>query len=173
MRTSVLLVLAAWLFASSRCWEKDCRFRILSAINQDIDSQDFARAAAELEDAAVNAAFVKLYDSYLQYDSDIADRVDHDSHAGVFRQAETSYEKAFVEKVLKVHAVDIDKKVALVAYHYTGACCYWMTPCISIKVGGLAKMNIPDIDEDPKIIALSFAKQWSAALKSVVSAKAA
>ena len=165
-------VLAACLAASSLCWEKDCRFKILSAINQDIDLEDTSRATYELTTAAANAAYVKLYDSYLQYDSDLADRIDHDSNAPVFRQAETVFDKAFLEKVLKVHAIDIDSKAALVAYHYTGVCCYWMSPCISIKVGGLAKVTIPDTDEDPKVITQSFAMQWKMTLKGIVSAKA-
>ena len=172
MRTSALFVALCLLLASSRCWERDCRFRILSAINQDIDAEDTSRATPELTTAAANAAYVKLYDSYLLYDSDTADRVDHDSFSKAFRKAETNFETAFIEKVLRVHAIDIDAKAALVAYHYTGVCCYWMTPCISIKIGGLAKMTVPDTDEDPKLLTQSFAKQWSSSFKAVVTAKA-
>ena len=169
-RTAIMIISVVILFQVSNCWETECRTKILKSIQEAIRKEDISQASEDLvQTFKEKGTALKLYDSYLQYDSDNEDRVDKETSGEIFQSAETEFDKAYVSRELKVNAVDPSTNKALVTYSFVGVCCYWMTPCITIKLGVLGKVDIPDADTDRNTISHSFAAVWQGRIESVIN----
>ena len=172
MNSITLSAILALLVVSAHCWENECRMKILDGIRQDIEVQEVGKALEGVVLASKEATFSEIYDNYLNYNSDFADRLDQDTDSPAFSKAETNIELASIEKTLSVTAKDPAKSSALVKYFYIGNCCYYFNPCISIKIGYHALLNIAQVETlEDDVITQSFAKAWKDQLDNVVKSK--
>ena len=169
MRTSALFVALCLLFASSHCWNKICRVNILDLIRADMEADDISKATANLTIAAKAASFTEIYDNFLNYNSDFADRVNQNTDSTAFAKAETSLGMPELEKFLKVTAIEDTR--AVVQYYYIGNCCYFFNPCLSIKIGYHAVLTLPGEDVNEEALKQSFVAAWRPTIDAIIQAK--
>ena len=169
MRTSTLLFALCVLAASSHCWDKLCRMDIFDSIRNDLEADDISKATEDLTKAAQAATFTEIYDNFLNYNSDFADRVNQATDSPAFAKAEANLSLASIDKVLKVTAIQDTK--AVVQYYYIANCCYYFNPCLSVKIGYHAIVTVPNEDVNEEALKQSFVAAWRPTIDAIIQAK--
>ena len=171
----LIVLLAA---SAAHCFELECRTGASEKMKEVLDREPESlkgKSDPAYVALAENAQIVEIFDDYVNYSTEYVDRPSVASKE-LTEFAEASVGLSFAD-VKIVSTSDKATKKATVDFYASGACCYFFTPCIFIKVGFRLSTDLPEIEAekyDDEVIAASVrSSTWMSKIDKNLGAKAA